>query len=58
MTSSLAKVNKSTSVHLLDDFSAILWFLDVAKYSDMFHYITVKRPTVYFKKQKIVAYHL
>jgi len=58
MTSSLAKVNKSSGVHYLDAFSVILQFLDVPKYSDIFDYIKGRRPTVYFKNEKIVAYHL
>jgi len=52
MTSSLAKVNKSSGGHFLDAFSVILRFLDIPKYSDMFDYIKGRWPAVYFKNQK------
>jgi len=56
LTSSLAKVN--SGAHFLNAFSVILWFLDVPKYSAMFHYIKRRWPAVYFKNQKFIAYNL
>ena len=52
MTSSLAKVNKSSGAYFLDAFSVILCFFDVPKYSDMFDYIKGRRPAVYFRNPK------
>ena len=52
------KSKQNFGAHFLDALSVILWFLDMPKYSDMFDYIKGRWPAIYFKNQKIVAYHL
>ena len=55
MTSSLAKVNKSSDAHFQMLFSKIVLFFDVPQYYNRFDYIKDRRQAVYFNNQKIIS---